>query len=133
MRSKIHIVNLTIDESYFDSEEFWYKISQKDKEEIRANRIRLGWFRESMQRNNLAIGFEELGGMDHDLILMSDADEIADPACVRYAIQNHNFSEFRTYTFGSIWIYHYHLGCRTVTYSPLNSFPYFFWCFAISK
>ena len=74
--------------------EFLYDPTESDVEEY----LKINWFRENYHRNEILRGLYNLDLIDHDIILISDVDEIPDPSKLDKFINSIPVGEFRIQT-----------------------------------
>jgi beta-1,4-mannosyl-glycoprotein beta-1,4-N-acetylglucosaminyltransferase len=74
--------------------EFLYDPTESDVEEY----LKINWFRENYHRNEILRGLYNLDLIDHDIILISDIDEIPDPSKLNKFISSIPVGEFRIQT-----------------------------------
>jgi len=73
---------------------FLYEPTESDVEE----HLKINWFRENYHRNEILRGLYNLDLIDHDVILISDLDEIPDPLKLNKFIDSIPKGEFRIQT-----------------------------------
>jgi beta-1,4-mannosyl-glycoprotein beta-1,4-N-acetylglucosaminyltransferase len=74
--------------------EFLYEPTESDVEDY----LKINWFRENYHRNEILRGLYNLDLIDHDIILISDIDEIPDPSKLNKFISSIPVGEFRIQT-----------------------------------